>query len=437
MGICIILIGAFSLVSEKIKMYFWTADRFGGIFQYANTCALFLLIGLELCYYQWRENRVLKWSEDWWKRMAKSGILLMGLLMTGSRSVLLLGLAWGILHSFRNRRFRKLFLGGVLSVGVLSGGLYKYMGAGAQNVSRIFTILSSNSTLYGRLLYNIDGAAILARYPMGLGYLGYYYVQQAMQTGVYTIRYIHNDILQIGLDYGVFSLALFAVYMVWQFAGGKQPVWKKELMITILAASLTDFHMQYITIAFIMVLCLDLGERVVVQRPVGRMTARSVSVFLSLFFLYLCIPCFAGHLGKYQTVLQFLPGDTVSLRLAMADAADMETAADWADRILEHNVYIAEAYNVKAYMAAMQGDIAQMMRNEDEVLRLEKYNVDRYRAYDRLLEHLKVECFESGEAESAKQIERKQAEIREQLEALRGETSALAYKLRDIPVFTW
>ena len=43
-GALMVCMGIFSLAEEHLKAYFWQARRFGGCFQYPNTCALFLAI---------------------------------------------------------------------------------------------------------------------------------------------------------------------------------------------------------------------------------------------------------------------------------------------------------------------------------------------------------------------------------------------------------
>ena len=46
LGAIMVGVGIVSLVNENLAVHFWQARRFGGFFQYANTCALFLMIGL-------------------------------------------------------------------------------------------------------------------------------------------------------------------------------------------------------------------------------------------------------------------------------------------------------------------------------------------------------------------------------------------------------
>lgn len=435
MGILIVILGGIFFLNKKTRVFFWRAERLGGFFQYANTCALFLLLGIIICIFMRKIEKPNKESNNWC--IIKIFILLLGILLTGSRSILIIGFLWGIFYSVFDRKFGKIYTSVGIGVGTILGVYYMLTGEGTQNISRIFTIMHSNSTLYGRILYDVDGISIMLRYPIGLGYLGYYYVQHALQTGVYTVRFVHNDILQIGLDYGMISMLLFIMFIIWQLVKGKQPNWRKEILAVIVAASLVDFHMQYIFIDFIIILCLDLGEKSTRQKRAEQLENKIVFIVLLAGFIFYFIPYFAIYNGKYQLALQFLPNNTDALHMAMMEAGDKTIAVAYADQILKQNPYIADAYNVVAYAAAMEGDIKMVLKNQREVLRLEKYDVDRYRTYDFLLEDLALKCEEIGQKQMREELERERADIREQLEEVRGQTNPIAYKLRDVPQYTW
>ena len=272
---------------------------------------------------------------------------------------------------------------------------------------------------------------------MGLGYMGYYYVQHTWQTGVYTTRFVHNDVLQVGLDYGIIPLVLFIVYMVYQLINGRQPVWRKEVLAVILGASLVDFHMQYLLIDFIVVLCLDLRTDPIRQKRAEQLENRFFYVAVMLGLLYCLIPYYAISQGRYQTVLQFMPNNTDALCMVMMNDADKNTACDCADRILEHNRYISGAYQVKAYAAAMDGDLEAVLDNYAKVLELEKYDIEKYQAYDSLLEQLEDQFQNTGDRQMTNQLQEKRQEIRVQLEDVCRQSNPIAYKLRDIPRHTW
>lgn len=437
MGVFLVILGGIAFFFEKTRSFFWMAERFGGFFQYANTCALFLFLGIIICSSKLEINKTCISLKKLWIEIGKTAILLLGILFTGSRSIIIIAILWGIFRSVFSKKFRKVFVCVTTVTGVILGIYYVLTGEGTQNISRIFTIIKSNSTLYGRLLYDLDGFSILYQHPMGLGYLGYHYVQHTLQTGVYTVRFVHNDILQMGLDYGIIPMLLFIFYIAWQFIKGKQPKWEKEILAVIIVASTVDFHMQYMIIDFIIILCLDLGITSIRQKKVEKLeNSIAFSVFLLGFVLCL-IPYFAIYKGNYQMALKFMPSNTEAMRMVMLNTEEKNIAVAYADRILKHNLYVADAYNVKAYAAAMDGDIESVLENQDEILKLEKYDLGRYQSYDLLLEQLKLQYQEMGQEQTVEQLEKKRVDIKEQLNVLREQTNAIAYMLRDAPKYTW
>lgn len=435
MGEIMVLIGCMTACFEKVKPLFWRAGRFGGFFQYANTCALFLLLGIVISYVRSDENK--RCMAAYIRKLVQTAVLILGLLLTGSRGIFILGVLWGILHGIKDKKFRRVFISVILSIGIAIGMYYMLTGRGTQNISRIFTMLKYNSTFYGRILYDLDGISILRKHPMGLGYMGYYYVQHMMQTGVYTVRFVHNDILQLGLDCGIIPVFLFAGYMTWQFKNGGQSLWKKEVLVIILTASVIDFHMQYIIVDFIVVLCLDLGSQSIRQKRAEKLENSILFGVLMSVFVFLLIPYMAVYGKRYDIAVQFMPRNTEALQSVMLAADDKDVAVSYADKILQGNRYVADAYNIKAYAAAMENDIESVIRNQDAALKLEKYDADRYYSYDLLLEQLVHQCEEAGQYQKAGQIETKRRERKEQLERLREQTNPIAYKLRDKPKYVW
>ena len=178
-----------------------TAGRLGGFFQYPNTYALFMLICFIVAVF-----RLENLKKDW-RQAVHCLIALFGIYLSGSRTVfalmllcILLLLAW----KKENRKY--LFL----CVGIFSAVLAVIFAVGGSGLMERLTTLSDQaSTFWGRLLYARDAVVMIAKYPFGMGYYGYYFVQQEMQTGVYSVVSIHNEFLQLILDVGIFPAICF------------------------------------------------------------------------------------------------------------------------------------------------------------------------------------------------------------------------------------
>lgn len=444
LGAGMVLIGLISLIHEGLASHFWQARRLGGFFQYSNTCALFFLLGIVILVQKIHVKE--KVSPE------KSGIsvrgifdrtnvmtaavlalLVAGVFLTGSRSVLLLLLVWGAYQSLKVKKMRIPFAAAVL---VCLGAAYFYgrIAGDAQNIARIFTLFRSNSTILGRVLYNIDALSIAKSHPFGLGYMGYYYIQPAVQTGVYTTRFVHNDILQLLVDYGFAALAAGVFYLGYQLIKGKQSTQKKELLTLILAASLVDFHLQYMSMFMFLVLCLDLGEK---DRLKKQKELRENYIFCGAacaVFAYFTIAFGAHYMGNNDITLALFPGHTQAQVEELNACTDKEQAVLLADEILSHNEYVSEAYHVKVYAAAMDGEFAHAMEYMDKSLAIRRYDVEIYRAYDELLGDMVELC---DDKENKVRLKEYKEGLQERLAGLEGETHPIAFKLRDIPVFEW
>jgi len=428
MGFAMTGIGFGSLLFKNLYDFFWTARRFGGFFQYANTCALFLLIGIVIL-----ANECSKAKND--KLLYKYivlAVLVAGLFATGSRSVMLLFILWCITKGMK--------IAVCMFIALMTAALYMFLSGDRQNLGRVFTLFTSNSTVFGRILYAMDAFDIIKTHPLGLGYMGYYYIQHSVQTGVYTTRYVHNDFLQAGLDYGIIAMVLAVWFPVRQLWKGKQNRLKKELLLIISIGALTDFHMQYLLIDMIFVLCFDcypdtffilqkkkMKTDYLVYLPIATM---------SIVYILFTVPLFISYTGDAYLALKFFPSYTKALEQELALAQDNDVAVYYADKLLVHNRYASAAYDAKAHAAAAHGNYEEAVKYKDIVLELERYQVDAYRQYDVLLNEMMQECGKTQDnAETYELLRKRKESLPGQLAALKKQTRTIAYRLRDQPVF--
>ena len=382
-------------------------------------------------------------------------ILLVGLLLSGSRSVLLLLIIWGIWHAFKVVEFRKPFI--VVGSALFAlGGLYVALTDNTANIGRIFTIFTSNSTLWGRLLYYRDAILLLCKKLFGLGRLGYYYTQGTFQTGIYHIKFVHNDFLQVALDYGVLALVLVLIFLGWQILYGKQERADKEVLIFVCAASLLDFHCQYLLIVMLMCLLLDYGKSVREKKAQIKENYVMFPLFL-VVFLYIGIATGSNRVGNIGLTLSMLPDYTAAQEKVLLDKAlDAEEKAyqkvisasyGWepkamATRLIEKNPYNLTAYIVRGSFYGLQLCVKECIADLDQMLELDPYNVEYYRQYEIMLENMERAILSTVENESETKVDLKLLRKRKdslpaQLSEMRERTSTLAYKIKDVPVFAY
>ena len=200
-GACINLIGFAAWFIPGMRGYFYSADRLWGSMQYANTWALFLLIGIIILFCKEKVS---------YKEWAEAVILLAGIIMTGSRSVFILTVLFGGWTFFKSSADKKIKL---LAVGLTVLIIVVVQIVMRLDIGRLAEISMNSSTFNGRLLYWQDAMNLIVRHPMGIGYMNYYFIQPQIQTGYYFTKNVHNDLMQCVMDNGM-AAAIAVIVLV-------------------------------------------------------------------------------------------------------------------------------------------------------------------------------------------------------------------------------
>jgi len=424
-----------------LKPYFWENSRMSGFFQYANTNALFLALGIMILIYDWEKEKGKKYD------ILKLFLLFIGLLFTGSRSVLLFFLLWGCYYGIRRKAFRKPFLIGLGSFGGVAG-IFVAVTGNTANIGRIFTIFTSNSTFWGRLLYYRDGLSELCKNLLGLGSLGSYYSQGTFQSGVYHIKFIHNDFLQLALDYGILALVLLLIFLGWQLLKGKQSRADKEILLFICMTSLVDFHLQYLFIIMIACLFLDYGEGVKEKKSQLRENYVIFPVLIVVFG-YIGIATGCGKNGKWDIALSMLPNYTFAQEKMILTEMGSPESFEMATGLLEKNPYNITASIARGSFFASRLAVGECIEEFDRVLELDPYNVEYYKQYEVLLQNMLLQLQEYADGigiagddsenlnADMMQLKNRADSLEAELESQKERTSSLAYRIKDKPLFTY
>mgnify|MGYP000220026076 CR=1 FL=1 len=103
-----------------------------------------------------------------------------------------------------------------------------------------------------------DALPLILKHPFGLGYYGYYFIQQSVQTGVYTVVNAHNELIQILLDAGVIP-AVFMGAAVLRSVFTKRTQSRNRIVLSIMILhSLFDYDFQFLAMGFVLILFLDM-----------------------------------------------------------------------------------------------------------------------------------------------------------------------------------
>ncbi len=420
-------LGVLSLVLVFIpatRDYFTVSDRLAGFFQYPNTFALFLLVG-ELTALSKEKLKPID--------IISALLLIILLLFTGSRAVFILAVFSNVLIIFfRKGKKVKILLGIVVAVLAVAVLLMLPLFNNSEIFSRYFTISFTESTFVGRLLYYFDAFPLILRHPFGLGYMGYYYVQQSIQTGVYSVMFIHNDFLQLLLDVGWIPCLLFVVGIIKSFFRKGNSAGKRIILLTVFLHCLFDFDLQFISMFFILLLFLNYNDGKQLELKKGAVFVFSF-VITGLLSLYFAVALGLAHFGFNQAADSMFPGNTQNKVDLLIAEDDIVTQNEIADRIISQNEYVQIAYSAKARYAFSQGDFESLISYKNKIFQIAPFSYDEYEDYCYMLIQGIQLYKQAGDEYSTEVCEQQLFKTADRLDRLDDKLSNLGRKIVDQP----
>lgn len=420
-------LGVLSLVLMYIpitKDYFTVSDRLAGFFQYPNTFALFLLVG-ELTALSKEKLKPID--------IISALLLIILLLFTGSRAVFILAVFSNVLIIFfRKGKKVKILLGIVVAVLAVAVLLMLPLFNNSEIFSRYFTISFTESTFVGRLLYYFDAFPLILRHPFGLGYMGYYYVQQSIQTGVYSVMFIHNDFLQLLLDVGWIPCLLFVVGIIKSFFRKGNSACKRIILLTVFLHCLFDFDLQFISMFFILLLFLNYNDGKQFELKKGAVFVFSF-VITGLLSLYFAVALGLAHFGFNQAADSMFPGNTQNKVDLLIAEDDIVAQNEIADRIISQNEYVQIAYSAKARYAFSQGDFESLISYKNKIFQIAPFSYDEYEDYCYMLIQGIQLYKQAGDEYSTEVCEQQLLKTADRLDRLDDKLSNLGRKIVDQP----
>lgn len=402
--------------------FFAVAGRAAGFFQYPNTFAIFLLV-CQLLLFRFPDKK-------WWDYVAIL-LLVAGILLTGSRTVfVLMVIANGIIVFLSAGRKTRFWLLGALVAACLAVVLLAL--GGNPVLSRYLSISFTQSTFIGRLLYAADGLKLVLRYPLGMGYMGYYYTQSSIQTGVYSVAFAHNELLQLFLDVGWLPAGLFAAVVIkWFFR--KDITWQDRIIVgTLCAHCLFDFDLQFVAMFMLLLVLLDSPAKTVEIRKVKALYA-PVGV-TALVSAYMCAALLLAYLGHWQTADKLYPYNTANLLNMLSKTEDVTYANELSDRILAQNKAYFAPYSMKAKYAFSRGNIPEVINYKHKVFEANPFGWEEYEEYCQML----IQCIalyqKNGDMQSVQACYSELIATQKRLRGNEQKLSALGKMIDDVPV---
>ncbi len=411
---------AMVLLSSLLSLLPACADRFvvngrlAGFFQYPNTFAAYLLAALVVLLhggaYGQREKTML------------SLVLLGGLVLAQSKATAVLLVLVLLLSAVRAETGKE--------KGLLCLAAALFVGAGLFLAVRGAV---SFSTFFGRLLYARDALPVILRHPLGLGYTGYYWLQGSFQTGVYSVRHVHNELLQLLLDVGWIPAGLFLWALVQGFRAPDGNFCRKLLLAVLCLHALADFDTQFVSMAFLLLTAASVELRAVRRISPRVFVAAAVpACLLSLWLGTASIFLAANWTAKAAALY---PAYTEAL-IRMFPETENDRSEDLADRILRLNGSAAPAWDVKAEAAFQRGDFDTALAAKEKAVRLSRYHRQEYLEYRDLLERGRLRCLSRGDAAGAARCSAKLEALPGMIREVLDQTSALGRMIQDKPNLT-
>lgn len=357
---------------DSIAYLFSVDGRIAGFFQYPNSFALFLILGIVILAFQ-KKMTVLYG--------ALGVILVFGIFMSGSRTsfVLFILTALVLLFLSKNKALKWVLLSITLLMIVAAVVVFLFSNRyGA--LGRFLTISSTAGTFKARLLYMKDALKVIVKHPFGIGYMSYYFTQGSFQTGFYTNRFVHNELLQLLLDIGWLPTAAAVFCAVRCFLSKEKSLLLKLLLAIILLHAMLDFDLQFLSICFIALICVQEKSAPIEFKPKkgARRFVTALAALLCLFSVWLGASSACFLLMRYDAAVKICPSNTMAQIERLNAQQDDYKRYHIAQTIMNNNRSVSNAYYAIAKYQYSKGNLREYARNFEFCIRHNRYGQEAY-----------------------------------------------------------
>lgn len=428
-GVIMVIVSIlFKYIPFLPNVFYLQNGRMMGFFQYANTFALFLLIGIIYIGYS---------KQPKWKIIIYNIVLLFGILISGCRTVQILTLLNYIIMIIKQKKLRMYFI--ALVIIAIAGTIgYVLITGNLNTVGRYLTTSTSSRSLQERLLYYKDAIPLILRHPFGLGYMGYSYIQPQIQTGIYQAAYVHNDFLQLALDIGIIPLVILIIAIIKSLISKNKVLSFKLILLTIVLHMLIDFDLQFMIIFLILVMTLNIWDNEEYEFEANKIALIIVESILITIYLYFGFVTVFHYFEKDEIATKMYPIYTEA-NIAIANNymqnEDINSAYKIASNMQKTNKELGMIYNIKAYYYLINKNWNLMEQNKKKYLEVNKYNIKEYEEYVFCLSEAIEYYAQNDEMEKAMEYIKKVVEVPSIIEHVKSSTSSISYNLKDKPTF--
>lgn len=418
-AIMVIIILVVSLVEKIITgefNIFFHKNRLSGFFGYANSFALFLLIGIIITGF--KENIKLL-------DFCIMNILLIGILLTNSRGVMVFAaLSYLLILIFNSKPRKKNFINlGIMAVIGLIAVFVMDRGFGIINRLSSISIYSGEWIL--RVLYYKDALSVICSNIFGHGYMAWWYMQKGFQTGVYDTQFVHNGLLQVALDAGVIAAVLIVVIFVMGFFDKKLKARDRVLMLIILGHSLMDFNVEFLAITLVLFMTLEFGNKFEIRKLT---LIKIITICLCGIYLFFGIVEMGNEFGKYEISNKLFP-TSIALSKEIEQTKDFSEMVEKAEVLYEKNKYFLNASTVLSQKEQISGNFDKAYEHELWIIQNRKYKDDSYIKYVAFLEKVVKYYYAMQDYTNMNLYINRLFEVENMINEARENSDKLAYKI--------
>lgn len=257
----------------------------GSLLEYENTMAVFACLGAAVMLYCAGTNPA---RRGWY------GILFALCLaaVIAANSIFLyacIAAALAVVLCLRFKHAWYYVVGAVAAAGILLVGLFV--------MGKEELVLAS--TVASRLIYWQDALGLVMQHPFGIGVYGWENAQYAAQTASYSVKYVHNSILQLLLDGGVLAAAGYIGFVCYGIGKTiKQYRTNRDtyslllvfLLLVFALHALFDFDQAYGAHLLVIGVCISLSGRAVTRKFPTAAAALCVVALLGIFTQFYTVP---------------------------------------------------------------------------------------------------------------------------------------------------
>lgn len=423
-GVIMVLISIVVKFIPLISKYLYSDNgRLGGFFQYSNTFALFLLIGIIILLYEEKNSKY---------NLLNICILLIGIFLTGSRTVFLLTILVFVIYMFSNKNKHRIKLAIILGSILIVSVVIAFITNNFNTIGRYLTISLNSSTLWGRIIYYKDALVLLKQNIFGYGYMGYSYIYPTVQSANYAVKFVHNDFLQIALDYGIISMVMLIVSITYSILSKKTNKIQKLTLIIMFLHMLIDFDLQFMIMFYILILMQDLSKQKEFEINIKEnILILGIALILICTYIYFGIAIFANHINRNDISISMLSNYTRAKQEKLAKETNVKRANKIANEILENNKYIGQAYNVKAFCELENKNYELACEYKEKSISLNKYDAEEYEDYILILSKILENTVQAKDNEETLRYINKVINVTNIIEDTNKNTTSLAEKIRD------